>query len=54
MIAPAIAPPITFFLSAFGSAFADLRLLSAAIGVTVASTWYVLSFTTIERDTEGE
>src|SRR5436309_1402556 len=53
MSAPAIAPPMTFFLSALGSAFATLVLSSVDVGTTSALTVYVLSFTTIALTRSG-
>src|SRR5439155_18517008 len=48
-IAPATAPPITFFLPAFGSSPTTLVFSSEASGVTSPDTSYVLSLITIER-----
>src|SRR5262245_13435371 len=48
-MAPAIAPPMTFFLSAFGSEPCTFVRSSADVGSASADTLYVLSFTTIDR-----
>src|SRR5262245_66590242 len=48
-MAPAIAPPMTFFLSAFGSEPCTFVRSSADVGSASADTVYVLSLTTIDR-----